>query len=542
MRDMSDMVDKKLKIKIAAAAAAVFIFAAVMLPFLIDAEQFRPQIESRLSAELGRDVSLGKLRLSLFSGRLSVEDISIMDNPEFDKSPFVTARSFFIGIRLMPLIFSKKVHITEIHLDHPSIFLRRSPEGEWNISDLGAGSAGEQEAPDDESTPDIRIGRLQITDGRVEIIEAGKKPSAYESVFITVNNLSRDDLSDFTLGIALKNGGTLNLHGKFGPLNSDDTLMTPIEADLKITHLDSADMGFIPAASGFSGRFDFSGNLNSDGVTAQSRGSAAAVNLRLVNGGIPLGKPVSFDYDLLYDLKKKTGTITDVTVGSGRAAMHISGNFDASEDVANIKMTLKGNDVPVEELKDFLPSLGITLPKGAALTDGVFDAEIVAEGPLNGLIMDGSAEITGAALTGFDLGDKIAPVANFAGLNSSVDTQIEKLYVSMRWTANGITINNSRLIIPALGEISGAGTISPRQELDLSMRMTVSHNILTALTKGKALETGFFIRGNTADPEFIPDYRDAARILIDTFLTDDDDDPEASPATRIIDSLKGLFR
>ena len=533
---------RKSKIKIAAGAAAVLIVAVTALPFLIDADQFRPQIESRLYAELGRDVRLGKLRLSLFSGRLSVDDISIMDNPQFGESPFVTARSFYIGVKISPLVFSKEIQITKISLEHPSIYLRQSSKGEWNVSSLGAKTGGKAETPAEKSgqAAEIRIERLQIIDGRVEIVQAGKTPAAFEKVTITVDNLSRYAVSPFTFASAFGGEGAFNLQGTFGPVNRDNTLMTPLEAALEITRLDPAASGFIPADAGFSGMFDFRGNLSSDGGTARSKGNASVTNMRLVAGGTPSEKPVSLEYDLFYDLKNKTGALTDVTVGLGKAAMRLHGDFDASGDVANIKMTFKGSGVPVDELTEFLPSLGITLPKGAALTGGTLDTEISSNGFLNNPAMDGSVEITGTTLAGFDLGDKIAPIASFAGLKSDMDTKIEKLSASMRWATNGITVNNVHLVVPALGEISGAGTISPRQELDLTMRINVTHGALTALTKGKAIETGFFIRGSASDPEFVPDYNDVARILIDNVLTGKESG--ASPVNQLMDTLKGLLK
>jgi len=403
---------KKSKMKIIAAVAAALIFTGVLLPFIIDADQFRPQIESRLSAELGRDVRIGKLRLSLFSGRLSVDDISIMDNPEFSESPFVTARAFYIGIKLRPLIFSKKIHITEIALDRPSICLRQSPENKWNISDLGVGTGGEADTPVEKSgqATDITIERLTITGGRVEIIKAGKKTSAYEKLNITVDNLSRGGASSFALTAALQGERTLNLNGSFGPLNQDNTLMT------------------------------------------------------------------------------------------------------------HFKMTLKGSRVPLDEIQEFLPAFGMILPAGAALEGGTLDTEITVEGFLDNPVIDGTVEITGTNLTGFDIGKKMAPVANFAGMKSGMDTQIEKLHASALRTTDGITVNNIQLVIPALGEISGSGTISPSHELNLTMRVVVSSNVLTAFTKGKPIDVRFFIRGSAAEPEFIPDYKDAARSLIDAFL------------------------
>ena len=542
---MTGGIGKKTKLKIAAAVLAVLILAAVALPFLIDADQFRPQIEARLSAELGRDVRLGKLRLSLFSGRFSVDDISIMDNPEFDESPFVAANSFFVGIELRPLIFGKKVHITEISLESPSIYLRRSPGGEWNFSDLAGGRTGEAESQTEESAriSDIKVGRLRITNGRVEIIEARKKPLAYENVTLSVDNLSRVTASPFTLSAALQGDGALAMRGTFGPLNQDDMLLTPFAAVLEITHFNPAALGFIPGDAGLSGLFDFSGDLNSDGRTAQSKGKASVSNLRIVNGGSPAGNPVSLGYSLSYDLKKKSGALTDATVGFGQAALRLYGDFDAAGEIVGLEMNLEGSGVPLEELQGLLPSLGITLPKGASLKGGTLDTKIAAEGPLSNLTMNGRTEITGTSLAGFDLGDKLTPVAEAAGLKSSPDTTIEKLYADMRWTTRGIAVSDLRLVIPAIGELSGAGTISPEQKLDFNMRATVSPGALAAFTEGRSFDVRFFVRGDAANPEFVPDYRDAARSLIDAvFSGKSQEGGETEQGNKIINSLKGIFR
>ena len=542
---MTGTAGKKSKVKIVVVAAIVLVIAIVAaLPFLIDANQFRPQIESWISAELGRDVRLGKFRLSLFSGKLSVDDISIMDNPEFDESPFVTANSFNIGIELKPLIFSKKVHITEISLDRPSIYLRRSPGGEWNFSDLAAGSEDDAEssAQKPSMASDINVGRLSITNGRVEIIEARKKPSAYEKVSFSVDNFSRFTASPFTLSAVMPGNGFLSLYGTFGPLNQDDMMLTPFAAALEITRFDPSASGFIPGGAGLSGLFNFNGDLNSDGGMAKSSGKALATELRLVNGGIAAGKPVSLDYSLHYDLKKKTGTLTDSTAGFGRVALRLDGNFNAGGDVAVLNVNLKANGVPLEEFQELLPSLGITLPKGASIKGGTLDAKIAARGPLNNLIMDGDIEIGGTSLAGFDLGDKLTVIAKAAGLKSNPDTFIEKLYADMRWNAQGIAVNDILLAVPALGELSGAGTISPQQELDFTMRASVSPVALESFTEGRSFEISFFVRGDAADPKFVPDYKDAVNSLIDAFVTGKSrEGGEANQGNRVIDSLKGIF-
>src|SRR5579872_3593283 len=68
-------------LKIAAVVIALLIVIALALPFLIDVNRFRPQIEAQASSALGRQVNVGSLSLSLISGSVVADDISIADDP-----------------------------------------------------------------------------------------------------------------------------------------------------------------------------------------------------------------------------------------------------------------------------------------------------------------------------------------------------------------------------------------------------------------------------------------------------------------------------
>ncbi len=59
----------KLWTKILAAVLVIVVAAFVAIPFFVDANTFRPMLETRLSAGLGRTVKLGNLRLAVLSGR-----------------------------------------------------------------------------------------------------------------------------------------------------------------------------------------------------------------------------------------------------------------------------------------------------------------------------------------------------------------------------------------------------------------------------------------------------------------------------------------
>src|SRR5689334_7600286 len=116
----------------------VLVLLVLALPFVIDVDHFRPEIEARLKSSLGRDVSIGKLNLSIVGGGVSADKVIIGDDPEFSKDPFIVAKSLDIGVEWLPLITSRAIHVTSLTLQEPEVTLLRSPSGKWNFSSLGA--------------------------------------------------------------------------------------------------------------------------------------------------------------------------------------------------------------------------------------------------------------------------------------------------------------------------------------------------------------------------------------------------------------------
>lgn len=92
-------------LKIVAIIVGILIVIVIAIPFFVDANTFRPKLEAELTDALGRTVKVGNLSLSLFSGSVSADDISIADDPAFGKTPFVQAKSLKVGVELIPLIF-----------------------------------------------------------------------------------------------------------------------------------------------------------------------------------------------------------------------------------------------------------------------------------------------------------------------------------------------------------------------------------------------------------------------------------------------------
>src|SRR5260370_40137809 len=101
----------KKTLKIVLVVVGLLVVVVLVAPFLIPVNQFRPMIEEKASAALGRKVELGNISLSLISGSLSAENLSIGDDPKFSSAPFLTAKSLDVGVEVMPRICSKSLHM-----------------------------------------------------------------------------------------------------------------------------------------------------------------------------------------------------------------------------------------------------------------------------------------------------------------------------------------------------------------------------------------------------------------------------------------------
>src|SRR5438093_3073006 len=214
------------KLRIVLFVVAVFIVLILVLPFLIPVNQFRPTIEEKASAALGRNVQIGDLSLALLSGSLSAENLSIGDDPKFSSAPFLTARSLKVGVELIPLIFSKTLNITGVTIDTPQVTLLHNPAGVWNFSSLGgpAAKAQAKQAPAQKAAaPELSIAKLELKNGKITVgATNSQKRSTYNNLNITASVVSMVSKFPVTLTADLPGGGKFKLDGTAGPVDQED--------------------------------------------------------------------------------------------------------------------------------------------------------------------------------------------------------------------------------------------------------------------------------------------------------------------------------
>jgi AsmA protein len=498
----------------------LFLLVLVLLPFFIDANRFKPQIESAAQTALGRKVSIGNIQLALFSGGVALADISVSEDPTFGSGAFLKAKSVKVGVEIMPLIFSRQLHVTGVAVDQPEVTLLRATSGEWNFSSLGAKGIASQASSSSSSgsAADVSVQKIEFKNGKltVEQIGSNAKLREYDQMNLTVSDLSYTSQFPFTFAAVTPGNGTIQLNGKAGPLSQINAAQTPVDASLEIRSLDLTATGFMDPSSGIAGVLDFQGILSSDGQQANSKGKITASKLKLVPGGSPAGEPVQVDYDTNYELKPQTGSLRQGDVHVGKAVAHLTGTFNNSGNVPSVAMKLTGADMLAADLESVLPAVGVTLPSGTSLKEGTMNVDLVITGLVDKLVTTGPVNLSNGKLVGFDLGAKMGVLSSFAGVPKGSDTVIQTFSSDLRVAPQGIRSDNLNLVVPAIGSMTGSGTIGADQTLNFLMvaHLGASNNpagkiaSLTSAGRGqKGSEGGipFKIQGTTSKPEFIPE-------------------------------------
>lgn len=560
-------------VRILLAVAGLIVLVAASLPFFVNANTFRPAIEKQLSAVLGRSVKLGALRLPPFSGSLIAEDVSVADDPEFSAAPFLTAKEVRIGVSLHRLILSHEVHLRSFQIESPQITVIRAANGSWNFSSIGR-AAGAPTATTSgvaaiskksaQALADLSVGRIVIEDGRavVSTLPSHGEPTVYDHLNLTARDFSFGAQFPFELSASLPAGGTLSATGHIGPINRDDVATSPADAEISVKALNPVAAGFLSPEAGVSVVADVEMHAASDGQTLATDGTMHLQNLKLRKGAAAAPKPLDLSYRGSHRLRENTGEILDASAKIGNAEIHATGTYQpllntvgkiaagaeaktspgvtekraiaknvsaegktapgvteknaAGVDDPLLNLKLAGQNLPIDELQPLMTATGIRLPNGSTLKGGTLSLNLAIAGQARALTISGPIALDNTRLVGFDVSTKIHGIAALGGIKSSDTTEFEKLRADVRMTNAGVTVSNIEAVIPAMGELSGSGAVSPADQLDFNLVITgsavsgigkVGAGLLSALNGSSGSKSGVPLRmtGTPDDPSITAD-------------------------------------
>jgi AsmA protein len=505
-------------LKYVAIALVVLLLVAVAIPFFLDANQFRPRLEAALSDALGRPVKVGNLTVALWSGGVTAEDLSIADDPAYSRQPFLQAKSLKLSVELMPLIFSHALNVTGLTIDQPAIVLLQAPSGDWNFSSLGGKAKSppaQPAAPASSSQPMALSAKLvKITGGHFALGQTNSrsKPLALDNVNIEVRDFAPASAFPFSFSAQVAGGGRLSLDGNAGPIPAADAAMTPLQATFHVSQLDLNRSGIVQPSTGIAGLISFDAQGSSNGEVVSLKGNLKGEQLKLVKTGSPARRPVAFDFDVDHDLRKRTGRLKRGDLHFGSAPATLTGTYDLRGETAVLNMAFAGPRMAVDELKQLLPALDVVLPAGSSLQGGTARAQLTFVGPADRLVTTGSLGLNNTRLANFDLGSKIRVFQTLAGIPGGPNTDIQTLGADVRNGPEGTAIDNLQFLAPTIGQLTGAGTISPSQALDFKLRVTLhtSGTVMAALGQKGDTSIPLLVSGTSSNPTFRPDTKSIA--------------------------------
>jgi AsmA protein len=197
-------------------------------------------------------------------------------------------------------------------------------------------------------------------------------------------------------------------------------------------------------------------------------------------------------------------------IAIGKALAKLTGTYDMHGETTSIRTKLNAQAMPVDDLEAMLPALGVVLPTGSRLKGGTLSLELESSGPLEKLVSTGWVKMNNTALSGFNLGSKLSAISALTGKQTGNDTTIENLSSDVRYAPEGTRLDKINLVIPSLGTVTGAGTVSPNNELAFKMVANLSGGVAGGLTQVAGMGSGGIpvaIGGTTSNPTFSPDMK-----------------------------------
>lgn len=387
---------------------AIVVAAALVLPAVVDVNRYRPQIEAQLEERLGRDVSLGEMRLSLAPPAFRVDNATIAEDPRFQTGrPFAQTETLYVRPELWPL-FHGKIVVDSLQLRHPKLELVRAADGSWNFMTL----VSPQDQKEGESAGRFTLDELKIYDGQVAItdLKQGEARSVYDHIDLALEDYAPAQAFHLRLAAHLPGPGTqqARFEGKIGPLPEGGLARTPVRGKFEMEEVSVSGLErFLSTKALGDSDAVLSGNaeITSDQGQLASQGNLKAVNARIL--GTEISYPISADYRLSGNLEQETVEIesADLRLGSTPVAVEGTVNFAPSPMQADLRV--KASDISLSEAAQLASAFGVAFQAGTDV-EGKLSINVRASGPVNRPSLSGEVSARDVSIRGGDLKQPVA--------------------------------------------------------------------------------------------------------------------------------------
>lgn len=268
---------------VAAILVALLLSLVVLVKVLITPERVRKTVLPIAEKSLNRQISLGDIKVSIFSG-IVLNDLTVREKtgPE----PFIRAQKIKLDYQFWPLL-SKRVIIDEIQLQSPQIKIVRFPDGTFNYSDMIKKKEPAQAPPEEKKEIDLLVSQVAITGGQMTFEDRkGTEPATYTvtGVDFMSSDISIDKPFPFSAKAEVM-GTVVKISGKASDIKEKPSIEAVV--DMTIADLRKLAAALPPKLAAKAKQYDPSG-----AVTARIdlAGPVSAPKSLLQDGDIKLDK------------------------------------------------------------------------------------------------------------------------------------------------------------------------------------------------------------------------------------------------------------
>jgi uncharacterized protein involved in outer membrane biogenesis len=392
--------------RVAIAGVVVLLILAgvvVALPWLVDVNQYRDRVQTALQERLNRDVSIGRMQLSLWPIGVRIESVVIGEDPALQmERPFARVQQFYVSPALLPLL-TGRFELRAVELHQPIIELVRMRDGDWNVSSLGT-----NDAPDEEPST-LALGRLVVSAGQVAITDLqGPGPgtrAVYDNIDVRLDNFTPDRPFDVTLAVTMPGEGTqrLTARGRGGPVAQEALATTPFDGTIDLDDVSiSGAQRFLQleALEGTDAVISGRATLGNAGGRLSSTGSLRLDDTRV--RGVAIGYPIAADFDMAHDTTTGVLTIASGELRLDRTPLSLAGTVRTQEDPAQVDVRVTATDASLAEAARLASAFGLAFGTGTEV-EGMLTADVRARGAVSRPALEGQARLRDVSVSGRDV-------------------------------------------------------------------------------------------------------------------------------------------
>ncbi len=398
----------------------LIIVAALVLPHVIDVNQYRGQIQAQVQKQLNRPVQLGEMSLSVVPLAVEIQNVSIGDDPGFRSNlPVAQVQRLNVSLKLLPLL-TRDVELQRLRLEHPTIELIRNGAGVWNFASFGQPRpqppmnqvAPPKGAPAQAPAPPAAgqgnsfvLGELQIVDGQIAVTDLQKHQAraVYDHIDATLKDYAPGKPFSLDVAAHLPGNGSLKLTGNGGPISDAQMMSTPFKGTLRLDHVSVAGVRkFLntPELEGTDAILTGSADFSSANGMMSGKGSLRAENT--VIHGVQVGYPITADFNLTDDLANDVVQISQGEIKLGSTPLSVSGSVNTRANPSVVDMNVHATNASIDEAARLASAFGVAFSPNTKIS-GQLTANVHATGPTDHLAFTGNVSGRNLQITGKEI-------------------------------------------------------------------------------------------------------------------------------------------